>query len=188
MDHDHPNHRFARPGEILVIFTQAAVAVEPPQGPLDNPPFRAHRKPLGALGPFDNLQTYGVMHPQRLDPRDQLARIGLIGPDAAEPRKPMAERLQYMLGAIPILHTGRRHYDGEEPPEGVDEEVALAPFDLFMGVKAPEPPFSVVFTDWLSIIPALGWRRFPAATRTSPQSKSCIRCQVPSWRQRQKYW
>jgi hypothetical protein len=66
--------------------------------------------------------------------------------------------------------------------------MALTAFDLFVDIKAAKPPFSVVFTDWLSRIPALGWRRFPAATRTSPRSKSCIRCQVPSWRQRQKYW
>jgi len=34
--------------------------------------------------------------------------------------------------------------------------MALATFDVFVGIKAPEPPFSVVFTDWLSMIPALG--------------------------------
>jgi len=180
MDHDHPDHRFARPGEVLVIFTQAAVAVEPPQGPLDNPPFRAHRKPLGALGPLDHLQTYGVIRPQRLDPCDQLAGIGLIGPDHPQTRELVPEACQHGFSPVTILHTRRGDDDGEDQPERVDEEMPLAAFDLFMDIKAAEPPFSVVFTDWLSIIPALGWRRFPAATRTSPRSKSCIRCQVPS--------
>jgi len=53
--------------------------------------------------------------------------------------------------------------------------MALAALDLFMDLKATEPPFSVVFTDCLSILAALGWRRLPAAIRTSPRSRSCIR-------------
>jgi hypothetical protein len=40
--------------------------------------------------------------------------------------------------------------------------VAFAAFDLFMRVKAADPPFSVVFTDWLSMIPALWCIREPA--------------------------
>jgi hypothetical protein len=38
----------------------------------------------------------------------------------------------------------------------VDENVALAPLDLFVRLVPTDPPFSVVLTDWLSIIPALG--------------------------------
>ena len=60
--HDHPNPRCARAGAVLVIFTQAAGAVEPPRGPLDHPPLRAHRTPLGALGPLHQLWPYGVLH------------------------------------------------------------------------------------------------------------------------------
>jgi hypothetical protein len=155
---------------------------------LDNPPLRAHRKAHGALSPFDHLQTYGVMHSQRLNPRDQLAGIGLIGPDHPQTRELVPEECQHGFGTVTILHTRRGNDDGQDQSERVDEEMPLAAFDLFVDIKAAEPPFSVVFTDWLSRIPALGWRRFPAATRTSPRSKSCIRCQVPSCRQRQKYW
>jgi hypothetical protein len=60
-----------------------------------------------------------------------------------------------------------------------------AAFALCVGIKAAEPPVAVVLTAWRSRIPARGCRRRPAATRTSPLSQSCIRCQVPSWRQRQ---
>jgi hypothetical protein len=128
------------------------------------------------------------MHPQRLDPRDHLARIRWIGPDHPQARERVPEECQQGFGPVTILHTRRGDNDGQDQPERVDEEMPLAAFDLFVDIKAAEPPFSVVFTDWLSRIPALGWRRLPAATRTSPRSKSCIRCQVPSWRQRQKYW
>jgi hypothetical protein len=188
MDHDHPDHRFARLGEGLVIFTQAAVAIEPPQGALDNPPLRAHRKALGALGPLDNLQPYGVMPPPRLDPRDQLAGIGLIGPDHPPTRARVPEEGQHGFRPVTIWHTRRGDDDGQEHPERGDPEMPLAAFDRFVDLKAAEPPVSVVLTDWRARIPARGWRRVPAAPRTAPRSTSGIRCQGPSWRQRQKYW
>ena len=52
--------------------------------------------------------------------------------------------------------------------------MAFAALDLFVRIKAADPPFSVVLTDWLSMIPALGWRCFPLATRTSPRNRSCM--------------
>ena len=93
-----------------------------------------------------------------------------------------------MHGPIAVLHTGGRDHDGEEPPSGIDEDMPFAPLDLFVRINAADPPVSVVLTDWLSMMPALGCRCFPAATRTSPRSRSCITCQVPSFRQRQTYW
>jgi hypothetical protein len=38
----------------------------------------------------------------------------------------------------------------------VREEVALAPLDLFVRLKAADLAAAVVLTDWLSMIPALG--------------------------------
>jgi hypothetical protein len=45
------------------------------------------------------------------------------------------------------LHTGRRDDHAEEPPEGIDEDMALEPLDLFPGIIATDPPFSVVLMD-----------------------------------------
>jgi hypothetical protein len=98
----------------------------------------------------------------------------------------MPEDLQERHGSIAVLYTGSRHHDGQQQAERIDEEMAFTAFDLFVCVKAADPPFSVVLTDWLSRIPALGCRRLPAATRTSPRSRSCITCQVPSLRHCQK--
>jgi hypothetical protein len=75
----------------------------------------------------------------------------------------------------------------EDQPECIDEDVAFAPFDLFVRIEAANAPFSDVLTDWLSMIPALGCRRLPAAARTSPRRRTYVCCQVPSFRQRQKY-
>jgi hypothetical protein len=81
-----------------------------------------------------------------------------------------------------LLAVALQRWDTVSPYARAAQEVALAAFDLLVGIKAAESPFSVVLTDWLSRMPALGWRRLPAAARTSPRSRSCIRCQVPSRR------
>ena len=84
----------------------------------------------------------------------------------------MPQDLQQRLCAIAVWHTGGRDHHRQDQPERIDQDVAFAAFDLFVRVKAADPPFSVVLTDWLSRIPALGCRRLPAATRTSPRSRS----------------
>jgi hypothetical protein len=48
---------------------------------------------------------------------------------------------------MPALNTRGRHDDRQDQPEGIDEEMALAPLDLFARVVAGDPPFSVVLTD-----------------------------------------
>ena len=100
----------------------------------------------------------------------------------------MPKECQHGFGPSTLVYTRCGDHDGQDASARVDEEMPLAAFDLFVDSNAAEPPVSVVFPDWLSIIPALGWRRFPVATRTSPRSKSCLRGQVLSWRQRQQYW
>jgi hypothetical protein len=60
--------------------------------------------------------------------------------------------------------------DGDQKAKRVDEDVALTTIDLLARVVAVRPPFSVVFTDWLSMMPALGFRLRPTASRRSPWS------------------
>jgi hypothetical protein len=186
MDHHHVDDGFARFWPQLIVFTQPAVAVEPPQRAFDNPPLGDHFKPLGGIGAFGDCQTDLAPRAQRPDPVDQRPSIGAIGPDAAQPGKLMPEDFQHLRGPIAVLHAGGRDDDGQDPSERVDEKMPFAAFDLFVGVKAADPPFSVVLTDWLSMTPALGWRCLPAATRTSPRSRSWMTCQVPSLRHCQK--
>ena len=92
----------------------------------------------------------------------------------------MPQDLQQRLCAIAVLHAGGGDDDRQQQAERIDEDVAFAAFDLFVRVKPADPPFSVVLTDWLSMIPALGRRCLPVATRTSPRNRSCMSGQVPS--------
>jgi len=45
------------------------------------------------------------------------------------------------------------------------------------------PPASVVFTDWLSMMPALGVGSLPAKARISARRAAWTRCQTPLSRQ-----
>jgi hypothetical protein len=46
--------------------------------------------------------------------------------------------------------------DLDHQTRGVHHQMALAPIYLLASVVAPDPPFSLVRTDWLSMMPALG--------------------------------
>jgi hypothetical protein len=59
----------------------------------------------------------------------------------------MPEDLEELFRAIAVLHTGGCHHYGADAPEGIDQDVPLAPLDLLAHVVAADPPFSVVLTD-----------------------------------------
>jgi hypothetical protein len=188
MDHRHLDHGFTGLRQPFVLFTQAPVAIEPATRALDDLALRDHDEPRDGVAAFGDLQADRSLRPQGPDPVHQRSGIGSIRPDVPEPPILVSEDVKELFRPIAILDAGSRHHHRQDQPEGIDQEMPLASLDLFARVIAAEPPFSVVFTDWLSRIPALGWRRLPAATRTSPRRRSCLRCQVPSFRQRQQYW
>ena len=74
----------------------------------------------------------------------------------------------------------------QDQPIRIDKQVALAALDLFAPIVAASPPFCVVFTDWLSMIAALGVGWLPSFTRTAWRKAVCIRLQVPSLRHLRK--
>jgi hypothetical protein len=54
----------------------------------------------------------------------------------------------------------------EQQARGIDRDVALAPLDLLGRVVAARPPFSVVFTLWVSTMVALGLGSLPSRSRS----------------------
>lgn len=164
----------------LVIFTQTSIAITAAERARHNPPCGDDHKPLERVGALCNFQADGASRSQCPDPIHQATGIGPVGPDMPSPSELVSQDVQELLRPIAVLDNGGHDDHGEAPPEGIHEDVSLTPFDLLARVIAPEPPVSVVFTDWLSMMPVLGWRCLPAATRTSPRSRSCIRRQMPS--------
>ena len=143
---------------------------EPHEHSLDHgepdPSLAGSRQPHEALGAgrlgdeFDD-QT-------RLDqrPHQQLAGVAAVGPHQPPPREAPVQLGHDLLGTVPVLDAGRVDHHRQQPPERVDDEVALAPVYLFAGLGAARPPVSVVLTAWLSTIATRGLGSRPAAART----------------------
>lgn len=169
-DHRHVNHRLAGRCEKLVVLAQSTVAPQPPEGALDDPPARQELEALQVVGTLDDLQPQLGAATERGHPREQRSSVRRVGPDEAHPgEEGVGEPLKHELGAVAILDVRRVDDDSDQQPEGVDQDVTLAPVDLFARIVPVRPPLSVVLTDWLSRMPALGSRARPSASRTSPR-------------------
>ena len=122
---------------------------------------------LGLGGALDHLDPPGgiVQGPAQL-----LAAVGAVGEDRLqEGKQPAGPAIQDQRGAVAVLDIGRMHDRVEDQAEGVDEQVALLALDLLARVIArrvdARPPFSALFTLWLSITPALGEAARPSRSR-----------------------
>ncbi len=98
------------------------------------------------------------------------AAIGAVGEDCLEEGKQSAGVLiKHQNGAVAILYIGRVDHGGEDQAKGIDQEMAFLAFDLFARVIArrvdARPPFSALFTLWLSIAPAVGEVSRPSSSR-----------------------
>jgi len=103
---------------------------------------------------------------------DGTASVPAVCPHLREPFVALLRCGDDLWAAIPILGARLVNEDRDDQAEGVNDDVALAPFDLLAGVVASRPPFSVVLTDWLSTIPALGSSLRPEFLRQSAWSSS----------------
>ena len=93
------------------------------------------------------------------------------------------------LAPVPVLDVSRVNHDSQQHPYGIHDDVTLASHHLLTSVKATRPPFSVVLTDWLSMIAALvGVHSLPSARRTSGRRASWTCSQMPSLFHLRKYW
>ena len=113
-------------------------------------------------------------------------RVTGIGPDQPQPRKPAQQLDVTPAWRRPGPECWRMDTDGQKQVHSVHYDVPFASGYLLARVVASGPPFSVVFTDWLSMMAALGLVSRPWACRSMACSVSWTRCQVPSRRQVRK--
>ena len=78
-------------------------------------------------------------------------------------------------------------YHCQQQSHRIDSDMSLATHHLLTSVIATRPPFSVVLTDWLSMIAALGVGSLPSACRTLGRRASWTRSHVPSSLHARKY-
>ncbi len=169
MNHSYMGSRLGCIGQSFVVpvsSTGQALAhptapAEPRECSFDHPSSRQHLKTVAVPGALDNLECPACQGP---DPLDQLR-------------------------PIPILDIGRmyHHHHRQQQPHGIYNDMSLSTVDLLASVIATRPPFSVVLTDWLSMIAALGVWFLPSACRTLTRRASLARSHVPCSLHSRKY-
>src|SRR5512139_1752036 len=128
------DHGFGGVGFSFVVATESAVASQPAEGTLYDPASRQHLEGM-QVGTFDDLDRATASPPS---PVEQPARIATIGPHMLDSMAcPLAQRPQQELfGRIPILNIGGQDHHRDNQSDGIDQDMALAPVDLFAGVVA----------------------------------------------------
>jgi len=86
--------------------------------------------------------------------------VGAVGEQLCEIGEQAEQRRQQGQAAVAILNVGGGDDAVQEQALGIDQNVPLLALDQLARVKAgridPRPPFSALFTLWLSMMQAVG--------------------------------
>ena len=143
--------------QCFIILAQSPVPAHPGESALHHPAPGQHLKAVAVprAPHYPQSPTRQCRHPL-----DQLSGLAAIRPDQAQPGKPSGQLANDQLGPIPVLHIGWVHHHPQQQSLGIHHNMPFAAFHLLACVVPPRPPFSVVFTHWLSMMAplGLGWR------------------------------
>ena len=153
---------FCRLRRFLVVLAQSSVPTQPCERPLDNPTTRKYLK--GVLTGWTPYQ-FQVPSTHVPDPWYQLACVGPVSPYPPQPREPTGQAYERQPSPVSILNVCRMHHHCQQQPRSVYDDVSLSSTDVLTSIIATRPPFSVVLTDWLSMMAALGLTARPSARR-----------------------
>jgi hypothetical protein len=159
---------------------------QPTESSLHNPSAWKDVKAFDSIGPFHNLQTEVVAASQRRDPLDQFPCVCPIGPNEPDAQIGIAYQMQQDFCSVTILNIGCMNDYGNNQSKCIYEEMTFAAVYLLAGIISVEPPFSVVLTDWLSRMAALGSASRPSAMRTPVRNASWTCAHIPSRRHDEK--
>lgn len=139
----------------------------------NDPALGQHGKALGLIGALDDLD---------LDPAAGLAQtspegrplVAAIGIELEQEREEAEQRAHHQHAAVPILDVGGMDQGVHQQALRIDEQVTLLAPDLLARVVARwvdrAPPFSALFTLWLSMIAAVGLADRSACSRQDTKS------------------
>jgi hypothetical protein len=115
------------------VASQAAVATDPRERPLDNPSFGQHLESSG-IRSLDDLQSPGTGAPHG---HSHLAsRVSAISEYAFNERKQASRPPQQMESTITVLNVSGMNDDVQQEAQRVDQDVPLATLDLLARVVA----------------------------------------------------
>ena len=184
MNHSYMNPSLTGLWQSFIIFAQSTTPTQPAKGALHDPSARQHLKMVAVRRTLDNLQKPTT---ECIGPLYQLSCITAIGPDQLESRKSPHKLRKHKFGPVSVLYIRSMDDNSQQQSQGINHDMAFTPRHLLARIVATRPPFSVVFTDWLSMMAALGVGSCPSASRTLGRSASWMRSQLPSSLHCRKY-
>lgn len=112
--------------------------------------------------PTDNFQR-GTRRRAHLV--DTAPCVATVGPNQSKSRELVYGKGNRSGRGFSVMDGRRVDVDRQRHPQRVDDQVPLAPLQLLAAVVAAKAPFSLVFTVWLSMIPAVGTAALPDCLR-----------------------
>ena len=153
---------------ILPILGKAATSIEPADGTLDDPALRLDDEAFRVVATPDDL-GHEVGHDIGDAVGEDRPSIGAVGEQLAQEGELPEQRGQQKHAAIAVLHVGGGDQGVQHQAELVDQDVALLALDQLGSVEAMpidrRPPFSALFTLWLSTMQAVGLASRAACSR-----------------------
>ena len=153
---------------VLPILGEAATSIEPAYGTLNNPALRLDDKALRVVSTPDDF-GHEVRHDSGDAVGEDRSGIGAVREQLAQEGELSEQGGQQQHAAIAVLHVGGGDQGVQQQPEPVDQDVAFLALDQFAGVEAMridrQPPFSALFTLWLSMMQAVGLASRAACSR-----------------------
>ena len=168
IDHSNNDHRLTAAGQSFIVFRQSAVLAQPGKRALDDPSFGQHDESTRQRT-FDDLDEAPVPAAR---PIDEPAGVTAICKDQLQAAETGSQLSNQQLTAVAVLNIGRMNNQGDDQTDRVDDQMTLATQDFLARVVPTIPPFSAVFTDWLSMMPTLGVGLRPSFRRTRARSRS----------------
>ena len=156
--------------EVLEILGQPPASTKPREGPFDNPSTRKNLEAFGLIRTPDDL--HGKLRHRRCRGVVEFGPlITTVREHFAQKGKFSEQRGQNQNAAVTILDVRRMDHGMQQQAYRVDKDMPLLAFDLLAGIIAGRidrgPPFSALFTLWLSMTQAVGLASRPACSRHS---------------------
>jgi len=129
-----------------------------------------HDEALGPIGSFDDLGLEMGEDAGQGGVKDR-PLIGAVGEQFFEEGKQIEQRRQEREAAVAILNVGGGDDTAQEQALAIDQDMALLALDQLARIEAvridARPPFSALFTLWLSMMQAVGLASRSAFSRHS---------------------
>ena len=153
---------------VLPVLGEPAAATEPADGALNDPTHGFDDETVCAIAASDDID-HQAWHDVGDPVLEDRSGIGAVGKQLPEERELSEQGGHQQDATVTVLNVSGGHQCVQQQPQGVDEDVALLALDQLAGIEAMWidacPPFSALFTLWLSTTQAVGLASRSACSR-----------------------